>query len=221
MCGHVQVKSSKLSVQGSVVTVGSSLPKKRSLRDRQDTSEEPVEEERPRKRHSALAAQLEEAKQRNGVNSGGSEETRNAVGADPKIPIDIQAMLASTRKQIEERRKQTESLLVAQKQASEISQAQSGQEALHLGSQATKPSIAAVIQQQKEMLQQQGVPVGGPQQTSIHPHAYHREIQLAYGATAGPSALDQALKNAEVSRAAGKERRGEEVWRGTGLVSLR
>ena len=193
--GRVQVKSSKLTVQGSLVSVGSSLPKKRSLQDRQDMADDLMEGERPRKRHSILADQLEGEKQRNGVNGSGSKPT------EPKIPIDIQAMLATTRKQIEERKKQTENLLAAQKQA--VSQTPASQEASsHPSQAATKPAIAAVIQQQIQMLQQQGLP-GGPQQASIHPHAFHREVQLAYGATAGPSALDQALKNAEVSSGTG------------------
>ncbi len=178
------MKSSKLSVENPLTTGATYQTKKRSLVDRQGSDDEEGGEGIPRKKHSSMAilsSQLKEENKKNGL--GESSDSSKASNAS----IDIQAMLANTRKQIEERKKQTESLLAAQqKQASYEGGAAQGP--------TTKPAIAAVIEQQKQMLLQQGL----TSHTNVHPLAYHREIQLALGATAGPSALDQAMKNAEV-----------------------
>lgn len=106
-------------------------------------------------------------------------------------PQDIQKLLASARKQIEERTKQTQALLAQQGLVSQP--------------QMQTPSVLA---QQgwggQPQLQMQGFPqpplLQTPRQhsTSVHPLAYSREKHLARGLGLNPSALDKAIKAAEV-----------------------
>ena len=93
---------------------------------------------------------------------------------------DIQKLLASTIKQIEERKKQTQVLLA--KQTSSTAQ----QQGLVQQNFSVTPQLPLL---QTPFLQRN---------TSVHPLAYSREKHLALGMAMGGSALDKAVKAAEV-----------------------
>lgn len=99
---------------------------------------------------------------------------------------DVQQLVVSTMKQIEERRKQTQALLAQQGLAMPL-QPQQPMPALFgqqgLGGMQQSPLLKTPFQQRN---------------TSVHPLAYTREKHIALGMTMGPSALDKAVKAAEV-----------------------
>lgn len=91
--------------------------------------------------------------------------------------------------QIEVRKRQNQALLAQQNYASVIAsqppaltQALLMQQSLALASQ--KPLLQTPMQQTSQ---------------SVHPLAYSRELHLTRGLSMGPSALDKAVKAAEVS----------------------
>ena len=92
---------------------------------------------------------------------------------------DIQELLATTKKQIEERKKQTQMLLAKQ------------------GLPPPAPPPAALPSQQSTGFQQPLLQ-HPPAAATVHPLAYSRELHMTRGMALGPSALDKAVKAAEV-----------------------
>ena len=101
------------------------------------------------------------------------------VTASPSDVKNIQELLASTKKQIEEKKRQTQSLLA--------------QQGLAQPSTSTQPP-AQYVQPPSQLPLLQTPKV----QASVHPLAYSRELHLVRGTGLGPSALDKAIKAAEV-----------------------
>lgn len=184
------MKSSKLSVQGSLLSVGSSLSKKRSLVDRLGGDNEDDDDGGgiPRKKHSSLSVLMKLSEDEKSSVNGKPAKSKDSV-----TPLDIQAMLANTKKQIEERKRQTETLL-AQKQTGASGGLLSARAPAPAAVSQPKPVVAAVLQHQREVLQQGKTVFQG----STHPLAYQRQLQELYGTTLGPNALDKVMKNAEV-----------------------
>ena len=134
-----------------------------------------------------------------------------------QMPLDIKTMLANTRREIEERKKETESIRL---------QHQSGSAPLTSGT--VPPTFAPLLPLPPGMLpptlpqQQQQQQQNGLQQAllmqrnraaaiaastqapadrfgqSVHPLAYARELQVMRGMTVGPSDLEKVIKAAEV-----------------------
>ena len=156
----LQIKSSKFSVT-------STAPKKRSIQDifsSEGDGPQNDDLEPPKKRASRfIAAEM--------------QADSHPTEADSSDSADIQKLLATTMKQIEERKKQTQALLAQQ-------------------------SVGAMNLQQSQGLLQPQLPLlqtPFPQRnTSVHPLAYSREKHLALGMAMGGSALDKAVKAAEV-----------------------
>lgn len=100
------------------------------------------------------------------------------ITASPSDMKNIQELLASTKKQIEEKKRQTQSLLA--------------QQGLAQPSTSTQPVQHVQPPVQLPLLQTPKL------QASVHPLAYSRELHLVRGTGLGPSALDKAIKAAEV-----------------------
>lgn len=141
---------------------------------------------------------------------------------ESKIHLDIKAMLSDTRKQIEERKRQTHSILTQQNMSASASAVVPPPASVPL-LPLPKPvsalplpplqgSVPPAVHQQQQ-LQQQGLGLtqqsmriqgnnamfaAAMQNRSVHPLAYARELQMMRGMTVGPSALDKAMKAAEV-----------------------
>ena len=111
--------------------------------------------------------------------------------ADLKEPQDIQKLLATTMKQIEERKKQTQALL-AQK-GLPMSSPPPAQPPL-----LATPPIGLPLAVPPFMRGQHG-----RQGTSVHPLAYSQQLHEARGLGMGPSDLDKAIKAAEVRKGGG------------------
>lgn len=117
-----------------------------------------------------------------------SKVPTEAEGAlpSPSDVQDIKELLASTKKQIEEKKRQTQSLLAQQGLAQPPPPPQ---QPLPLAPQGVGVVNQAPLLQTPR--QQQG---------SVHPLAYSRELHLVRGSGLGPSALDKAIKAAEVCK---------------------
>ena len=114
------------------------------------------------------------------------EESKNTDEND-KNPQEIQRLLEETKKQIEERKKQTEALLAKQGlSVPKVVQPPSHQPVVtpSLLPTPTPPLLP--------------IPPSMGQKSSVHPLAYSRELHMARGLGMGPSALDKAIKAAEV-----------------------
>ena len=103
---------------------------------------------------------------------------------------DIQELLAITKKQIEERKRQNQALL-AQQGLVAMGLPPVGQAHNPLATSGP-PGMQGI---QKVLLNR---PLVVQQSVSVHPLAYSRELHMTRGMSMGPSALDKAVKAAEV-----------------------
>ena len=160
----LQIKSSKLSVT-------STAPKKRSIQDifSSDADGSQNDELEPPKKRASRFIAAEMQADSHPAEAGASDSA------------DIQKLLATTMKQIEERKKQTQALLA--QQSVNLQQPQ------------------GLLQQPQGLLQPPLPLLQTPfpqRNTSVHPLAYSREKHLALGMAMGGCALDKAVKAAEV-----------------------
>lgn len=116
-------------------------------------------------------------------------EAESATTSDQQ---DIQELLAITKKQIEERKKQNQALLAQQTTLVPMGLPPVGQAHNPLAT-GGPPGMQGI---QKVLLNRPLIP---QQNVSVHPLAYSRELHMTRGMSMGPSALDKAVKAAEVS----------------------
>ena len=170
-----QIKSSKLS--SAISDVSSTSSKKRTIQDIFSNDADPpqtddVEPLKKRPRPSRFkASEMGDIL----PTDAGSSESGTSDSED------IQKLLATTIKQIEERKKQNQALLSQQTLGAVNLPQQQGQS---FGVTTQLPLLQTPFMQQRN--------------TSVHPLAYSREKHLALGMAMGGSALDKAVKAAEV-----------------------
>ena len=171
-----QIKSSKLS--SALSDVSSTSSKKRNIQDifSTDADASQSDDVEPPKKKRASRFITSEIGDFPPTDAGTSESGTGDSG-------DIQKLLATTMKQIEERKKQTQALL--------------SQQTLGAGNLPQQQGLAQQgfgVATQLPLLQTPFV----QRNTSVHPLAYSREKHLALGMAIGGSALDKAVKAAEV-----------------------
>lgn len=156
------MKSAKL-VSATLDPAAASASKKRSIQDIFSSGND-EEDEPPRKKRSSKFEGLES----------------EAAQPDASDVQDIQELLATTKRQIEERKRQNQVLLAQQGFAPQQAP-------------IVLPTLS-FVGLQNPLLQQPLV----QHSPSVHPLAYSRELHLTRGMSMGPSALDKAVKAAEV-----------------------